>query len=359
MLRCGSLITKLRKIDVFNFDLNNEIFKEASEIFSKGGLVAFPTETVYGLGANALNEQAVKNIYKAKGRPSDNPLIVHIADKKDLEPLVREVPEKASIIIERFWPGSITLIFKKSDIIPSVISGGLDTVAIRLPKNEIARSLIAVAKCPIAAPSANSSGRPSPTLAEHVLEDLNGKIDMIIDGGACEVGLESTVLDITSEFPCILRPGAVTREMLEDAIGRVDIDKEIFSEVSDTDTPKSPGMKYTHYSPKANVTIFIGDKIKVAEKINNLVFEAEHKNVKACVIATEQTKSLYHSSNVLVVGDKEKPETIAANLFKTLRECDSINASEVFTESFSEDELGLAIMNRLKKASGYNICKVD
>lgn len=351
----SKLITLFEKVDKSNPKLNINVFQEAANILKAGGLVAFPTETVYGLGANALDPSAVKNIYKAKGRPSDNPLIVHISSIDELKPLVKEISKKAESLIRAFWPGPLTIIFKKSSLIPYETSGGLDTVAIRFPKNEVAKLLIKTANLPIAAPSANSSGRPSPTHASHVLFDLDGKIDMIIDGGHCEFGLESTIIDVTESVPCVLRPGSITLEMLEKIVGEVTLDKAILHQLSANEKPKAPGMKYIHYSPNANITIVSGCHEKVAKKINSLISNNEKNKIKSCVIATEQTKHLYTGGEILVIGDRKNPETIAGNLFKMLRKCDFLNMSEVYIESFEETELGLAIMNRLKKAAGYNI----
>lgn len=350
--------TLYRKVDENDLSKYSDVFKEASLILNNGGLVAFPTETVYGLGANALDPYAVKKIYKAKGRPSDNPLIVHISDVSELKSLTIEVSEKARKIINSFWPGPLTLIFKKSDIIPLETSGGLDTVAIRFPSHKVAKLLIKTSGIPIAAPSANSSGKPSPTHASHVSFDLNGKIDMIIDGGHCEFGLESTILDVSSDKPCLLRPGAITIKMIENIIGKIEVDKAVNEKLKETEKPKAPGMKYKHYSPLADITIVKGEINKTAEKIKSLAYESQINNIKTGIIATIQTKEMYNGFNVLVIGDRNQPKTIASNLFKILRKCDYLNISKVFIESFEEDEIGMAIMNRLKKAAGYNIINV-
>ena len=237
--------TKLVKVDIENPDMN--ILGEAAEILRNGGLVAFPTETVYGLGANGLDEQACKKIYEAKGRPSDNPLILTIGDISGLYPIVSRVTPNAEKIINAFWPGPITLVLPKAECVPMTVTGGLDTVAVRFPSNKIARELIKAAGIPVAAPSANSSGKPSPTRASHVEFDLNGKIDMIIDGGAADWGLESTILDVSEDRPVLLRPGAVTQEMIEEVVGKIDVDPAVFSKPSGDIVPKAPGMKYKHY----------------------------------------------------------------------------------------------------------------
>lgn len=344
------------KIDYDDMDLS--IIKEAAQIIRNGGIVAFPTETVYGLGANALDQESVKKIYLAKGRPSDNPLIVHISSIEELYPLVESIKLKAKILMDLFWPGPLTLIFPKSKIIPDSITAGLSTVAVRMPDNKIARELIKYSGVPIAAPSANISGSPSPTKAEHVIKDLNGKIDMILDGGSVRVGLESTVLDVTRDTPVILRPGGITKEMLEKTIGEVLIDSAIISEKEFVDTPMAPGMKYKHYSPKAKLVIVEGEINKVIEKINSLAKENKEQKLKVGIMATEQTRENYQADLILSVGDRDKAETIAAKLFDTLRAFDEAGIDIIFSESFSYEEIGFAIMNRLKKAAGYNILRV-
>jgi L-threonylcarbamoyladenylate synthase len=350
------MITIIKELNLDRID--SLVIKEAAQIIQRGGLVAFPTETVYGLGANALDEKAVKNIFKAKGRPSDNPLIVHISSKKELPQLVEYIPKKAHILMDAFWPGPLTLIFPKSDKIPYSITAGLSTVAIRLPQNEIARALIEVSKLPIAAPSANTSGKPSPTKANHVIEDLSGKIDMILDGGPVLVGLESTVVDITGDVPMILRPGGITKEMLEEVIGKVSVDPAIISTKSLLSIPKSPGMKYKHYAPKAKVTIVEGDLSKVIAAINKFTEEKQKQKLKVGIMATIQTKDAYNGDCIIAVGDRNNPNTIAACLFDTLRAFDEAGMDIVFTEAFSNEEIGFAIMNRLQKAAGYDIVKV-
>ncbi|NLK21832.1 MAG: threonylcarbamoyl-AMP synthase [Epulopiscium sp.] len=348
--------TIIRMIDPNNIDL--EIIKESANIIKSGGLVAFPTETVYGLGANALNEKSIKKIFSAKGRPSDNPLIVHISSIKELSLLVCAIPDNARILVEKFWPGPLTLVFPKSEAIPEAITGGLSTVAIRFPRNEIARRLIEYSGVPIAAPSANTSGKPSPTRASHVIEDLDGKVDMILDGGSVEVGLESTVVDISGEIPMVLRPGGITIEMLKEVMGNISVDPAILSQKSLSSIPKSPGMKYKHYAPKAKVTIVEGEIHKVIDTINNLTREKRRQDLKIGVMATKQTRDLYNADCIISVGDRENPKTIASNLFNSLRDFDEAGMDIVFSESFSYDEIGFAIMNRLEKAAAYDILKV-
>lgn len=344
--------TKLVKVDSENPE--RELLKEAAEILRKGGLVAFPTETVYGLGANGLDGDACKRIYEAKGRPSDNPLILTIGDISGLYPIVSRVTENAQKIIDAFWPGPITLVLPKADCVPSAVTGGLDTVAVRYPSNKIARELIKLAGIPVAAPSANSSGKPSPTRASHVAFDLDGKIDMIIDGGAADWGLESTILDVSEDKPVLLRPGAVTQEMIEKIVGPIDVDPAVYSKPSKDIVPKAPGMKYKHYSPSAKVILVSGPGDNVIRTINEKVREDEAKGLKVGIMATVQTENSYESGNVLVVGDRDKPETIGANLFKILRKFDFIGADVVYSEVFDEDGEGAAIMNRLNKAAGFN-----
>lgn len=348
--------TILAKVDYDNPDMSQ--IKKAADILKRGGLVAFPTETVYGLGGNGLDASACRKIYEAKGRPSDNPLILHISDISQLDPIVSKIPEKAKAIMNKFWPGPLTIIFPKAECVPKEITGGFDTVAVRFPSHKIARLIIQEAGLPIAAPSANSSGKPSPTRASHVEFDLFGKIDMIVDGGATEVGLESTIIDVTNETPMLLRPGAITREMIEEVIGHIDVDPAVFSKPDKNLVPKAPGMKYTHYSPKASVILVKGDIEKVVEKINNLAENDEKQGVKVGIMATLQTKDKYSFGTVLDVGDRENPETIGSNLFKMLRKFDFLGVDVVYSEVFDEAGEGAAIMNRLNKAAGYNYINV-
>ena len=347
--------TEILKIQSDNID--NEKIKYAAEVLRGGGLVAFPTETVYGLGADALDENAVKKIFEAKGRPSDNPLIVHIAGKEDVYGLAANVPPKAQILMDRFWPGPLTLVLEKSDKIPSVITAGLSTVGLRAPSHPIALALIREAGIPIAAPSANLSGRPSPTVPKHVIDDLYGRVDVIIDGGNANIGVESTVLDVTADVPVILRPGGVSFEQLKDVLKNVTMDPSLMKKPAGDFVPKAPGMKYTHYSPKADVIVVEGEPEKVAEKINSLIAEYQSKNIPVGVLATEQTKEFYKSVPSITLGDRLEPETIAANLFKAFRDFDDIGIKVIFAESIDNQGIGLAVMNRMKKAAGYNIIK--
>ena len=342
---------------VSNEQLNSEVIEKAGEILKRGGLVAFPTETVYGLGADALNESAAEKIYAAKGRPSDNPLIVHISDMKDLEEIAEVIPQAAYVIAEKYWPGPISMIFEKTDRVPLGTTGGLDTVAVRMPSNEVAKALITAGGGFIAAPSANTSGRPSPTTAQHVEEDLSGKIDMILDGGAVDIGVESTVLDMTVTPPMILRPGAVTKEMLSELIGEVAEDKTMMS-VASGDAPKAPGMKYRHYAPKANLSVVEGPMELVIEAINRLTSQKISQGYKVGIIGTEETIHRYPNGIVKSVGTREDETTIANSLYGILREFDGEDVDFIYSESFAVGGIGNAIMNRLLKAAGHHVINV-
>ncbi|KXL51801.1 threonylcarbamoyl-AMP synthase [Anaerotignum neopropionicum] len=344
--------TRLIKISTENPE--SDLVEEAARVLKEGGLVAFPTETVYGLGGNGLNSEACKKIYIAKGRPSDNPLILHISQISELRPIVREIPLAAQKLMDAFWPGPLTMIFPKSDIVPMAATGGLDTVAVRFPSHPVAMALIRASGLPIAGPSANSSGKPSPTRASHVEFDLSGKIDMIVDGGAAEWGLESTIVDVSGDVPVILRPGAITKEMMEAVVDQVLIDPAILSKPSVDLRPKAPGMKYTHYSPVAKVTLVRGDGKAVIYKVNELCAADKAQGKKTGVLATEETKEQYQADVVLSLGNREKLEEIGANLFRHLRKFDFLGVDTVYSEVFSEEGEGLAIMNRLNKAAGYH-----
>jgi len=333
--------------------INDEHFSLAAKALREGNLVAFPTETVYGLGANALDPRAVRRIYEAKGRPSDNPLIVHIANVSQLDTLVKEIPPVAEALIEAFWPGPLTLVFRKSELVPYVITGGLDTVAVRMPDNDVALKLIGESGVPVAAPSANISGRPSPTACQHVLDDLKGRIEYIIDGGPCRIGIESTVLDITSGTPVILRPGGVTREMLEKVIGEVKTDTVLKPE--DGLKPRSPGMKYRHYSPKARMLLLEGKTEDVIEKINSLACENRANGLKTGVLASRENKNRYAADVVLSIGSHDNPEEVASRLYDFLRRFDEEKVDIIYSETFSEEGMGMAVMNRLKKAASGRI----
>lgn len=326
------------------FNTTEYDLKQAGQILATGGLVAFPTETVYGLGANALNDEAVKNIYIAKGRPSDNPLIVHISKKEDIIPLVKEVTPKAQALIEAFFPAPLTIILKKSDKIGNVVSGGLDTVAIRMPKNEVARKLISYANCPIAAPSANTSGLPSPTRAKYVIDDMMGKIDGIIDGGDCEFGVESTVITLATDTPTILRPGAITKEMLEAVIGKIDVSPAVLEGMKDGEIAASPGMKYKHYAPKAKIVIVNADK----------------ENYEAFVNAKKDAFALCFDDDQVTIpkvtfGKENDDLSQAKELFDALRLLDEKDAKKVYARVPNTDGVGMAVYNRLIRAAAFQI----
>lgn len=345
--------TKIIKITEDSID--DSLLMEAAKVLREGGLVAFPTETVYGLGANALNEEAAKKIYEAKGRPSDNPLIAHIAEFSALNGLVAEVPESGKKLMEAFWPGPLTIIFKKSGAVPYGTTGGLDTVAVRMPAHPVAARLIRLAGVPVAAPSANTSGRPSPTTAGHVAEDMMGRIDMIVDGGEVGIGVESTIVDVSEEIPTVLRPGAVTLEMLSGVIGEVRMDQAVAEPMKEGVRPKAPGMKYRHYAPKANLSLVEGTVEDMVEAIRRLASDAQARGKRVGIICTEETKPLYPDGLLRSVGTRQEPDSIAHNLYAVLREFDGLDVDTIYSEAFSSDRLGQAVMNRLTKAAGYHI----
>lgn len=336
---------------------NPLVMEEAGKILKQGGLVAFPTETVYGLGGNALDASASEKIYGAKGRPSDNPLIVHIADMESLDQIVTEVPEAAKKLAKVYWPGPLTMIFPKSDAVPKETTGGLNSVAVRMPKHEVALELIRNGGGYVAAPSANTSGRPSPTCAQHVEEDLSGKIEMIVDGGEVGIGLESTIVDFTEEVPVILRPGYINQEMIEQVIGPVRMDPGLLIR-DDAIKPKAPGMKYRHYAPQAELTIVEGDSEEVIRSINQYCHELREKGMKVGVIGTEETVDAYEADVVKSIGTRQQEESIALHLFGILREFDNLQVDCIFSESFRTPQMGQAIMNRLLKAAGHKLIRV-
>lgn len=348
--------TKYVTVDIENIDASS--MEEAGRLIAEGELVAFPTETVYGLGGDALRREASAKIYEAKGRPSDNPLIVHIADFKDLKKVAKVVPPEARVLADAFWPGPLTMIVERGEGVPLATTGGMDTVAVRMPNHPIALDLIRKSGCLIAAPSANTSGRPSPTEGLHVKEDLDGRIAMILDAGPVGIGIESTIIDLTEEIPMILRPGYITPEMLSEVLGKeVIMDPGIIAS-DDTTKPKAPGMKYKHYAPKADMIIVDGEKEKVIAKINHLTerYHGEQKTV--AVIATEETKGLYHADVVLSMGSRQDEDAIAKHMYKILRDCDTLEVDVIFSECFQTPRIGQAIMNRLLKAAGHQVVHV-
>lgn len=339
-------------------DLESQL-EDASEILRSGGLVAFPTETVYGLGGDALNPDASAAIYAAKGRPSDNPLIVHIADIADLTELAVDVPEKAALLAEQFWPGPLTMLLLKSDRIPDQTTGGLKTVGIRMPSHPVARALIKTSGIFIAAPSANRSGRPSTTSAAHVIEDLSGKVDMILDGGHVPIGLESTIIDLTGEVPMILRPGFITKEQMEAVIGHVEYDKAVtLHKRDDSIVAKAPGMKYKHYAPQGDLVIYEGNEAGVVRAINEQARKECEAGEKVGILAADETASSYPYGIVRKIGSRREEEAIASHLFDCLREFDELGVTRIFSESFEDNPLGQAIMNRLLKAAGYQVVTI-
>mgnify|MGYP000276284427 FL=1 len=340
-------------------DINKDIkfIEEAGAIIRDGGTVAFPTETVYGLGANALDEEAVKKIFIAKGRPQDNPLIVHVCSK-NISELVKEVPEVAQRMIDKFWPGPLTIILEKNDIIPNMTSANLNTVGIRMPSSEIALKLIELSKRPIAAPSANISGRPSPTEVERCIEDLNGKVDYIIGGESSDIGVESTIIDCTVNPPLVLRPGGITLEMLKEIDSNIEIDSALKSKPTENFKPKAPGMKYRHYAPKAHLKIIKGKNEKTIEIINEILENYIEKGNDVAILTTNENLNKFNSGKVISLGSENNLNEIAKNLFETLRKCDDLGVQHILCQGFEEKGVGLAIMNRLNKAAGYDILEV-
>lgn len=335
------------------------LLKEAGQLLAKGALVAFPTETVYGLGGDGLKEDVAARIYAAKGRPSDNPLILHIAELSDMEKLAVDIPELAYRLAEQFWPGPLTMILKKAEVVPYATTGGLDTVAIRMPSDEIAREIIRASGTYIAAPSANLSGRPSPTKAEHVIEDLSGRIEMIVDGGDSDIGLESSIIDLSGEVPMILRPGYITKEDFERIVAEVEYDSAVLAtKPQESIVAKAPGMKYRHYAPKGQITIVEGDNSAVIAKINALVEEQEAKGIRTAVLCAEETKAQYRCNYVYSLGSLKSEKEIAAHLFAALRFFDTEQLEVIYSESFEDTKLARAIMNRLRKAAGYQTLQV-
>lgn len=338
----------LTEIVKLNEENKNQTIKKAKEIMQNNGIVIFPTETVYGIGANALDENCAAKIYQAKGRPSDNPLIVHIAKFEDLDKLSIKIDDRVQKIIDYFWPGPLTIIVNKSEIIPYKTTGGLDTVAIRMPLNELARNIIAETNLPIAAPSANISGKPSITSEEFIQEEFDGKVDMIILDNNSPIGIESTVIDTTREKITILRPGFITKSQIERVIGQ-----EVISDLSfeDNDVPKSPGMKYTHYSPNCDIYIVEGDILTKTYKINQQMENDKKENIKSCIIAKAEYSDLFQ--NFISLGNNDIE--VAKNIFKTLRQLDKEGMQKAYFLSMYETELELSIMDRMKKASGYKV----
>ncbi|MDM5228162.1 L-threonylcarbamoyladenylate synthase [Cytobacillus sp. NJ13] len=324
-------------------------FSQAADLLKNNEVVAFPTETVYGLGGNAENDEAVRKIFEAKGRPSDNPLIIHIADKAQLDAFVTEIPQNAQALMDRFWPGPLTLIFNlKEGVLSHYATAGLSTVAVRMPDHSVALALLEKTGLPIAAPSANRSGRPSPTTADHVWEDLNGRIAGLVDGGPTGVGVESTVVDCTGEVPVILRPGGITREQLEEVVGEVSVDPALADE---SQAPKSPGMKYRHYAPDAPLYLVEGTR----EDIQHFVEDKKQEGLSVGVLTTLENLEFYRADFIYACGQREKLETVASSLYEALRYFNTTDADIIFCEMFPGEGVGHAIMNRLMKAAGHRV----
>ena len=351
------LAGKTTVLAINSADPDADLLTQAASVLRNGGLVAFPTETVYGLGANALDSAAVERIFAAKGRPADNPLIIHIADHAAVEQVAATIPPKAFKLMRRFWPGPLTLVLPKADGVPDGVTAGLGTVAVRMPDHPIALALIRAAGVPIAAPSANTSGRPSPTRAEHVLDDLTGKVDIVISGGETGLGLESTVLDLTVDPPVILRPGGVTPEQLEEEIGPVLLDPAVQGGESGT-APRSPGVKYAHYAPRAQVLVVEGDVLAMQAKIQDLADEFTHDGRRVGIMCGVESRGFYQAPVILEYGSRENLASVASDLFSTLRAFERHEVSVILAEGVSTSGIGLAIMNRLRKAAGGQVVRV-
>lgn len=347
--------TRIRKLNYKTIDM--DIIEEAGKILKEGGLVAFPTETVYGLGGDALNPASSEKIYAAKGRPSDNPLIVHIANKSHVYQIAKGISKKAEQLMDAFWPGPLTLIFPKKAVVPDKTTGGLNTVAVRMPSDKIAAAFIQAAGGFVAAPSANASGRPSTTTAAHVMEDLNGRIEMILDGGQAVIGLESTIVDVSEGRPVILRPGVITKAMLEAVIGTLEVDRAVIAPDSGI-KPKAPGMKYRHYAPKAALTIVEGETEAVIAAVNQWAAQGEAEGKKVGIIATDETAARYEKGLVRSLGARSHEDEISMHLFDVLRSFDETDVDCIYSESFQDAAIGQAIMNRLLKAAGHRVTKV-
>ena len=327
----------------------------ASDLLRSGNLVAFPTETVYGLGADATNTQAVLSIFKAKGRPADNPLIVHIYERSQLNEICN-VPDKAIPLMDAFWPGPLTILFEKHTSVPDVVTAGLPTVAVRMPSHPVAAAMLQACGFPVAAPSANSSGRPSPTKASHVFEDLNGKIPLILDGGQCQVGLESTVLDLCHGVPTILRPGGITKDMIEHVLkAEVLLAGSILRPLNPDEKALSPGMRYKHYAPEAVLTLVEGDELSVLQKLKELYFQESNKGKKTCILCFSEHADTLKNCSLHIIGSKYNADEIAHNLFTALRSLDEEGMEAVFSEVLPPQGIGLAVMNRLGRAAAFRI----
>ena len=369
----GLLVYPYREIDMETRIFSKKDIEEAARVLKAGGLVAFPTETVYGLGGNGLSRDAARKIYAAKGRPSDNPLILHVSKIEEVNPLVESIPEKAKLLMESFWPGPLTVILKKSEIVPRESTGGLDTVALRCPDNALSLALIEKAGFPIAGPSANLSGSPSPTEASHVYHDLAGRIEGILDDGAVGIGVESTILDMSGDVPTLLRPGAITLEDLTEVLGeKPEVDPTLVGKkMEDGFIPKAPGMKYRHYAPKAEMILFCaveekGSEDKISKRIAEYLEEEGLKFLEEqiAILCAEESKHLYKDLvkkkdiSLKILGRRNEPLSMTHNLFRILRECDEEGIGLILSEGYPEERIGFALMNRMKKAAGQKIILV-
>ena len=354
--------TKLIRVDAQELhdgkNESREALREAGEIIRQGGLVAFPTETVYGLGGDALNPESSKKIYAAKGRPSDNPLIIHIADIKDLEKIVKEIPQSAYQLADVFWPGPLTMILPKSEEVPYQTTGGLNTVAVRMPSHPVALEFIREAGGYVAAPSANLSGKPSPTKAKYVVQDMDGRIDMIIDGDGVDIGLESTIVDLTGDKPMILRPGYITKEMLDTVLGQVETDPTLLDSDS-KEAPKAPGMRYRHYAPKGELVLVEGSPEAVVSYINKQTSLHRQQGEKTGIIGTSEMAGRYEADSIKIAGSREDETAIARQLYTFLREFDDEDVAYMYAESFAGKGMRQAIMNRMLKAAGHKVIKLE
>jgi L-threonylcarbamoyladenylate synthase len=349
--------TKIIKVNIEEPEI--EKIRFAAKVIKEGGLVAFPTETVYGLGANAFNSKAIKKIFQAKKRPLDNPIIVHISNKKGVFKLAKEFPKYIDKLLDYFWPGPLTVVLKALRTVPKVTTSGLNTVAIRMPDHKVAMALIKETNLPIAAPSANLAGRPSPTMAKHVIKDLDGKIDVILNAGSTRIGVESTVLDLTSDPPQILRPGGATYEDLKKILGKVKLHKTLTTmDKIKMSQVASPGMKHKHYAPNAELILVEGKTSPTFLKIQQIVKENKEKGKKVGILATDENKLKYKADMVKSLGSRHSTTLAAKNLFKFLREFDDEKVDIIVAESVTKKRLGLAVMNRLRRASNHTVIKV-
>lgn len=334
---------------------NLTALREAALRLREGKLIAFPTETVYGLGADAMNEAAVMNIFAAKGRPPDNPLIVHIGAQSQLGGIVSDIPVVAERLIDRFWPGPLTLVLPSAGKVSAHVTAQLSTVAVRMPAHPVAQALLLEADCPVAAPSANRSGRPSPTEAQHVLDDLSGRIFGVLDGGVTGFGVESTVLDVTGQLPMLLRPGGVTLEELQGALGEVQVDPALADHSLLGERPRAPGMKYRHYAPRADMTLVRGSETEMVARIRALTAQYRAQGLKVGVLTTKEHQAAYDADVVIACGRRDQLESVARELYRALRRFDAMEVDCILVETFPESGWGMTIMNRLRKASGDRI----